>query len=127
MIAIEATAEHVRDAIAWMVARDMPTFPEDVFSTSGYVVPGLAAVWLYFTNSSLATLEFLVSNPKSAKLKRRAAIDVVVERAIAEARHGGVKLLSTYAMRADVFALAERHEFKPTCELRMYSRNLERS
>jgi hypothetical protein len=123
---VPTTDQHINDAIEWMQLRGMPALPHDVFSSSGFVIPGVAAVWLFFTNSSMATLEFLISNPHAPKEQRRSALDAVVGRAIAEAKAAGVRLLSAYVQRDDVERLGRKHALARTGIVAVISRNLQK-
>lgn len=121
---IPATSQHIDDALEWLHVRGMAELPRDVFSSTGYVVPGVAAVWLYLTDSSLAFLEMLISNPAAPKRERRIALDAVVARAVDEAARAGTRVLNAFVQRPDVQALGLRHQLKPVGTVTMLSANL---
>ncbi len=112
MNVIRATDEHVSDAIGWMVARGMPEPPRDMFSSTGWCVPGVAAWWLYLTDSSLAWTEMLTSNPSAPKTTRREALDAVIDHVIEEARSAGTRLLVCNVDNDHLENLAVRHGYK---------------
>jgi hypothetical protein len=84
---------HLADVNAWHVAQGSQAQPVEVFPAVGYVEPGVAAGWLYQTDSAVAFLETFVANPAAPKVSRWRAmnrIGVALERA---ARHLGVRRL----------------------------------
>lgn len=112
MRVVRATNEHVDEAIAWMVARGQPAPPRDIFSSTGYAVPGVAAWWLYLTDSTLAWTEMLVGNPRISKEKRREGLDLVIAHVIKEARDAGTRLLICNVDRVDLEERAVMHGYK---------------
>lgn len=112
MNVIRAGEEHITEAIEWMVARGTPAPPRDIFSSTGYVVPGVAAWWLYLTDSALAWTEMLVGNPKVSKETRSAGLDAVIERVLQEARDAGTRLLVCNIDRPDLEERAIRHGYR---------------
>lgn len=111
MRVVEATHQHVDDAIAWMVARGVPELPADLFPPDGYVVEGVAALWIYLTKSSIAYLEMLVSNPKAPKEERDAALDAVIDACVERARSAGCRTVMAPVQRADIIERATRKGF----------------
>jgi len=112
MEVVRATDEHVTDAISWVVARGMPAPARDIFSSTGWCVPGAAAWWLYLSDSTLAWTEMLVSNPAVKKDVRSAALDAVITRVIQEARDAGTRLLMCNIDRSDLEERALRHGYQ---------------
>ncbi len=112
MIAVRATPQHVEEAIAWMVKRGLPAPPADMFSSVGFVVEGIAGHWLYLTNSSMAYLEMLTTNPDASKADRDRALDLVIGRCLEEARDAGCRVVVTLINRPDLQARAERLGFQ---------------
>lgn len=114
MNVVRCTEEHVTDAIAWQAKwrPSDPPPPRDLFSSTGWCVPGLAAWWLYLTDSSLAWTEMLVVNPDAGKVARRDAMDLVIERVLAEARDAGTRLLVCNIDRPDLEERAIKHGYR---------------
>jgi len=109
-----ATYEHVTDAIAWQAKwrPNDPPPPRDIFSSTGWCVPGLAAWWLYLTDSSLAWTEMLVVNPDAPKAARRDAMDLVIEHVLVEAKAAGTRLLVCNVDRPDLEERAIKHGYQ---------------
>lgn len=93
MRVVRADSSHVRDAIAWMIKRGMPELPTDVFSSAGFVVPGVAGVWVYLTDSTMAWLEMLVANPDATKEDRARGLNAVIDAAVAFSSDQGLRTL----------------------------------
>lgn len=106
MTVLKAEPVHVAEVQRWLLKRSGRDLPADMLSSTGYIVPGAAAVWLYLTDSSMAYLEFLVSNPDAPKAVRRAGIARVLARAVEEAKLAGTRLLACSVTRDDVEAYA---------------------
>ncbi len=109
---VRATEDTITEAISWMVARGMPAPPRDIFSSAGWCVPGVAAWWLYLTDSSLAWTEMLCSNPKVGKERRSAAFDAVIAHVLTEARAAGTRILMCNIDRDDLEARALKHGYQ---------------
>ena len=125
MNVVRATPSHVIEAIAWAERRGIGRMPEDMFSSCGFVVEGMAAVWLYLTDSSLAYGEMLVSNPDAPKKKRRAAMALVVAAVIAEAKAAGCRTVLAPCLRDDVGMLLLQNGFQSVgTGLTLYAANL---
>ena len=112
MRVVRATDEHVTEAIAWMVKRGRPAPPRDIFSSTGWAVPGLAAWWLYLTDSSLAWTEMLVGNPDVPRVVRGKALDMVIAHVLGEAKAAGTRLLVCNVDRADLEERAVKHGYR---------------
>lgn len=110
MMAVKASADHVLEVQGWLAKRGL-IVPGDLFASTGYVVPHIAGVWLYLTDSSLAYLDILCSNPDAPAKMRHQALDLVVNTAIAAARESGVRLVLAPILDADVEARALRNGF----------------
>lgn len=106
-----ATDRHIQDAQEWLVGYGAPRAPLWIFSDSGYVVPGVAAVWLYLTNSGLGFLESIIGNPAISAQERSDGLDAVIARAIEEAQAFGVQTLCVYPQKAHVEDRLLRHGF----------------
>lgn len=111
MDVVAATEAHVDDAVAWAKTRGVAYEPE-MFSAHGYVVPGVAGVWLYLSPGGFAFLEHLVANPDSTAADRSAALNAVVTRAIEAATEFGARYLFTSISLPAVEKRAIGHGFR---------------
>jgi len=60
----------------------------------GFIAPGLAAGFLYLTDSNVAFADGLLSNPKAPILARARAASVIVDRLTEEAKACGFKYVA---------------------------------
>ncbi len=67
-------------------------YREDQFPKTGFIVPGIAAFFLYSTDSSVCYLENLIANKDVNGPERSEAIDQLVEVALATAKDMGFKV-----------------------------------
>lgn len=91
---IRANVSHFEEANRWMVERNLPELPLDLYSDTTFVIPGKAMAGLYLTNSRFAFLEAICGNPALSKEERGAALDAVLARAVEEAGKAGARLLT---------------------------------
>lgn len=58
------------EILSWFAARDIVVPAKWVFSDIGYIVPKVAAGFLYTSNSGIATLDCFITNPKASSEDR---------------------------------------------------------
>lgn len=56
-------SEHLEEVSSWAKVRGMGEPPADLLPPTGRIVPGVCAVFLYLTDSSVGFIENLISNP----------------------------------------------------------------
>lgn len=78
------------DAVEWWRAHEWPPVPKDALSQFGMLAfegeLKIAAGWLYLTTSSMAWMEWLVTNPDAPLKSRVIGIEYIVGRLINEAK-----------------------------------------
>lgn len=88
--------------------------PLDALSESGWVVRDgdvtVAAVWLYFSNSSWFWFEFLVANPEVSNRRRFEAIELLIREAAAIAQARSLRII-TATKQPGLIRLFEKHGF----------------
>lgn len=60
--------------VSWYKARGLSAPPKDSLSTMGFVADNRVAGWLYLTNSNVALIEGVISNPYTVPSLRRASL-----------------------------------------------------
>lgn len=88
------TPEDFPEVLDWYHARFKRIPPEWGFSSSGYVVPGLVAGFMYKTNSGIVFLDTFISNPDSKREDRHRAIELIIDSATIEAQGQGFKVMA---------------------------------
>lgn len=64
-------------------------YDEKLFPKTGFIVDGVAAYFLYATDSHVCFLENLIANPKASRDDRDAGIDLVLRETLKEAKERG--------------------------------------
>lgn len=77
----------------WCKARNLPMINPSLLPDTGYVVDGIAAGFLYLTNSKVGLLDSYISNPESAGSDRNIALDQITEKLLEIARINKLKLV----------------------------------
>lgn len=96
----------------WYESRKIPTPSRDAFPTLGWLVPNVAAGFLFRDPScSTAFLENVVSNPMAKALEVHRAIESITNRAVASARKFGITGIHSFTNRAGVARLGLRLGF----------------
>lgn len=67
------TNKDYRMICTWYIDRDMTPPPPEALSDVGYIVEERVAGWLYLTNSNIAMIEGIISDPASVPSFRRLA------------------------------------------------------
>lgn len=98
----------------WWTAQKWPVIPREMLPGTGAIVPGRAAGFLYKTDSQIAWLEFVVANPASDKMERRAALDAVIQSLLATAQSMGFRAVFTSCQHPGLTARYQEHGFQVT-------------
>jgi hypothetical protein len=91
------TSEDYDTVMGWFKEWDWPTIPPESLPPGGFVMfdethpEGVCAAWVYFTDSNLAWLEWVVSNKKADKMTRKQGLDELVKACVDYAKMRGAK------------------------------------
>lgn len=77
----------------WLIDRNMKVFHPAILPKTGFIVDEVAVVFLYRTDSDIAYMENLISNPKSRDTDRDDAINQLVEVTFLAATQLGFKFV----------------------------------
>lgn len=91
MIAERYKPEHYAQVKGWWEAYGQPVIPEASLPKVGFIVQGLAAGFLYQTDSDLALAENFITDPVSYWADRSAALDAILEAITAYATQSGFR------------------------------------
>ncbi len=98
---------HFEQVLQWLRMRGESASPEALPKT-GYIVPGVAAGFLYRTDSSIAWIDSLVASKERTREERSQALDAIVEALRQEARRAGFKSILGYTLQPVVVDRALR-------------------
>ena len=102
----------------WATGWDGIAIQPELLPRSGFVVEDLSALFLYRTDSPVAYLDGIITNPSSDAVDRSAAIDLVVGAAFDAARADGYRVLIAVTPRAAIIERARRLGFTVAAEPR---------
>jgi hypothetical protein len=101
--------EHREMVDAWCRAWEMATFPPGWLPEVGFIAPGVAALWVYRTDSRVLFVENVISSPDAEDADRARALDALTEAVMAYAREMGGAYLVGQSSIPSVWRLAKRH------------------
>lgn len=84
----------------------------DLFPPTGYIVPGIAAYFIYYTDSKVVWLENMVCNKEVPKEQREVAIEQVVTAVLKEVNSKGYKVAYANTSNRIVIDRAIKHNAK---------------
>lgn len=80
---------------SWWNTHKFPPPPEAIFPQVGVIIDECAAGFLYQTDSAIAWVEWIVVDPVCDKIKRRQALDLLIDELSALAKNKGFKVIFT--------------------------------
>lgn len=96
----------------WFRGWDLPPPPVEFLSNVGFIVPGVAAGYLYITNSKIGIIDSYISNVKASKMERKEAIDMITSDIITLAKELGIKILKCDSTYESIKVRAKNFGFK---------------
>lgn len=98
---------------AWYAAHGMPGVQRRVLPTTGFVVEGVAAGFFYRTDSGLALVHHLVTNPAANRRDRHRAVHEIVRACQDLARQLGLAGLLAWTNVPSVIKVATKAGARP--------------
>jgi hypothetical protein len=96
----------------WYDLRGEPGVKIEMLPRLGFLAPGIAAGFLYQTDSALALVEGLVSNPEALLCKRAKALHLILGALTDAAKDFGFKLVIGSSKKTGPVALTLRQGFR---------------
>jgi hypothetical protein len=97
---------------AWYAARGLPEVPSHALPEIGFLVPGIAAAFLYRTDSSIAFMDGAVTCPTAPLRERFAAIHGIGEALVEKAHALGIGKLLIFTQRHGMASAMKRIGFQ---------------
>jgi len=92
------------DVMKWLEKRNMPKIDKTVLSDTGFIIPDVACVFLYLTNSSVCNLENMYSNPDAEN--RSLAIELLLDTALKAAKTWEYKYVQSISTHKEMIKRA---------------------
>jgi hypothetical protein len=89
----------------------MPLENLDMLPPTGLIIPGIAAVLVYETNSKTCIVECMICNKDRDKQVREEALDELVAVLLHMMKEKGFKYITSNSTNPKVVALAKKHGF----------------
>lgn len=70
----------------WYEKRELPKMTIQMVPANGFIMRGVAAIFIYLTDAGFALVEGLVSNPSINGIERRRCVRILVDYAYKEAK-----------------------------------------
>jgi len=113
---VKFTFEHHDEVSGWWKERGWAPIPLATLPTTGFIVPGVCAGFLYLTDSNLCFLEWVISNPESESQDRSKGLDLLIDELLTEAENLGYKVVSTVTTHPKLILRYEEFGFKKADE-----------
>ncbi len=94
---------------SWYMARGMRVMEPDELPAVGFYEPGVAAGFVYQTDSSIALLEGYVTNPDADPVVRDGALDSITLALMRAARNAGKRHIVGLCQDPHIEARANKH------------------
>lgn len=110
---------------SWFEKRKMPRPPHWVFSDEGFIVPAVAAGFLYLTNSGVAHIDCYISNPDQPKWLRNQSLWEITKTIVLKAEHEfNIKMLCCNTKIKAIELMAREFGFVSNGQNAMFSKPL---
>lgn len=116
--------EHWAPINEWFKERAAVCPPWHLLPRVGYVVPNVAAGFLYLADGGLGFLEHYISNPRMPLAKRKEALGAITEKLIVEAKAQGVKKLFALTNNKSIMGYCNQFEFTDNGTYQTYVKEL---
>jgi len=103
--------KHYDTICSWWEKHQWPKIPLTMLPQTGYIVDDLCAGFLYQTDSNIAWLEFIISNPESTKDDRSKALDILIDRLSEDARGMGFTMIFSSINHSNLINKYEKNGF----------------
>lgn len=99
---------------SWWQARDWPIISPECLPKHGILVGNYCAGFVYTTDSSLAWIEWIVSNPATDSKERNQAMDILIDSLIGKCRLLGARYIFTSVSHEKLQDRYVKHGFNVT-------------
>lgn len=105
--------EDIAQVNEWELMWELNPSTLDHYPETGFIVDDVCAGFLYKTDSSICFIDGYISNPKTDKRVRKAALDMVTEKIFEVAKASGFNTCVAYTQNPSVRYRCLDNDFKP--------------
>jgi hypothetical protein len=116
--------ENLEEVNVWHSLRKMGALRKDMVPNIGYYVPGIAAGFIYRTDSCMAFLDGFISNPLTDKAEREIALDKITEALLDSADRLGYHIVLAMTQNDKIRERCKKYKFVPKGEHSLYMRGV---
>lgn len=113
--------EDISEIASWVAKRGLNPIPESSIPEAGFIIRGIAALFVYLTDSDIAMLEGLISNPDESAINCHHAILKLID--VAE-KYARTKRKRIWVMtgKESVSALVEKIGYRSYGAFELYEK-----
>jgi hypothetical protein len=90
--------KHYPMVCKWWDQHEWPSIAPSMLPKNGRIVEGVAAAWLYLTDSGLCLMEWYISNKEASREDRGEAVDGIIGELIEVAKKNGASIILSSVM-----------------------------
>ncbi len=114
----------IKEIQMWFQMWGLTAPHKDRFSDLGFIVPDVAAGFLYLTNSGVAIIDAYICNPGAHKRIRDEALDAITYRILEAAEGAGVQYLKGDTNFRTILRRAQKFGFKVVGQYASFAKEL---
>ena len=107
----EYTKYDYDEVSSWYHSRSIP-ITEDYLPQHGFIIPGVAAGFLYATDSNFCIFESFIANPEADRDHRKEGLRLIVEQMIKKAKNLGYRNAYGFATSQTMIQIGAEQGFK---------------
>ena len=97
---------------SWFKQWNIPESIKETLPETGFIVDGIAAIFLYETNSKMCFIECLIRDKEATEEVSNKAIDLLIKHVLRYAKEQNYKFIMSNTKYDRVVEIAEKHGFK---------------
>ena len=101
---------------SWWTAHNWACPHQEMLPKTGFIIEDVCAGFLYKTDSKIAFLEWIISNPKSNKEERNKALNILINQLCEDAKKSEFEAIFTSSNHNKLIERYKNHGFNLTDE-----------
>jgi hypothetical protein len=100
--------------VEWWKQHNWSPVPLSMLPRTGFIVNDIVAGFIYSTDSNLCLIEWIISDPKSEKIKRKESLSVLLDTLCMAAKELGFNACFTYTKNKGLIETLQKNNFNET-------------